>query len=108
MRGTNADTYVREAHVRSLDYLAAVPFQTPAAGPVFAARSMGFKAILEDYMPVRITRHDKKTNSMQPADESIVMVGGRLVAISTYTGRKSNLRILRGSSNVRVQRYQGR
>lgn len=72
--------------------------------PAVAARSMGFKAILEDYMPIRITRHDKKATSMQHADESIVMVGGRLVAISTYSGRKSNLRILRGSIYLLVGR----
>lgn len=71
--------------------------KTEAAGPVFVAPLMDSEFVVEDYRPIRVTRHDKKTASMQHTDESIVMIGGRLVAISIYTGRQSIPRILRGS-----------
>ena len=57
----------------------------------------GFEAIEEVIMSILIRCRDKGVASIQRIDISRILAIGRRDAISSYTGRKPNLRILCGS-----------
>ena len=58
---------------------------------------MDSETIVVDFMPIRITHHDKKGASMQHADISRVMTDLKIASLASYTDRKQAFRMLCGS-----------
>jgi hypothetical protein len=63
----------------------------------FAAPPTHSEAIVEDFMPIRITHRDKNSATAQQADISRVVDNVRLVSRASYTALRAALGVLYGS-----------
>jgi len=74
-----------------------MPMSSTVARRAFAFRLMGFEAIEETIMPIRIRCRDKLLDRAQPREDKGINATLAAIPTACYTDRKPGLRILCGS-----------